>query len=306
MAVEEKKGILLETGTNEFEIVEFNIGDVHYGINVAKVREVITRTPVTEMPQAHPYIDGLFTLRGKAIPLVNLPRCLNVQTPDEPKNIIVTEINNYDIGFLVDSVSRIHRISWKNMEPAPEVGDQSRVVGIIKMDEKIILLLDFETIIAEINPEIHQKLTTFDDATVDMKAKRSNIHVVCAEDSPLLRELLVSTLHESGYRFVRDFNNGQDAWNFLSNIDKDIPIEDEVRIIISDIEMPQMDGHRLLKLVREDQRYSDTPFILFSSLISEEMRRKGEQLGANGQISKPEINQLIGLMDELIFNIKHA
>lgn len=304
MAVEEKKGILLETGTNEFEIVEFNIGDVHYGINVAKVREVITRTPVTEMPQAHPYIDGLFTLRGKAIPLVNLPRCLNIQTSDEPKNIIVTEINNYDIGFLVDSVSRIYRISWKNMEPAPEVGDQSRVVGIIKMEGKIILLLDFETIIAEINPEINQKLTTFDDATVDVKAKRSNIHVVCAEDSPLLRELLVSTLHESGYRFVRDFNNGQDAWNFLSNIDKDIPVEDQVRVIISDIEMPQMDGHRLLKLVRGDQRYAETPFILFSSLISEEMRRKGEQLGANGQISKPEINQLIGLLDELIFKKK--
>ena len=88
------------------------------------------------------------------------------------------------------------------MEPAPEVGDQSRVVGIIKMEGKIILLLDFETIIAEINPEINQKLTTFDDATVDVKAKRSNIHVVCAEDSPLLRELLVSTLHESGYRFA--------------------------------------------------------------------------------------------------------
>ncbi|MBO5588176.1 MAG: chemotaxis protein CheV [Anaerovibrio sp.] len=305
MATEEKKGILLETGTNEFEIVEFNIGDVNYGINVAKVREVITRTPVTEMPQAHPYVDGLFTLRGKAIPLVNLPRCLNVQTPDEPKNIIVTEINNYNIGFLVDSVSRIHRISWKNMEPSPEVGDQSRVVGIIKMEGKIILLLDFETIIAEINPEINQKLTTFEDATVDVKAKRNNVHVVCAEDSPLLRELLVSTLHESGYRYVRDFNNGADAWKYLSDgIDKDAPIEDQVRVIISDIEMPQMDGHRLLKLVREDQRYANIPFILFSSLISEEMRRKGEQLGANGQISKPEINQLIGLIDELVFNYK--
>ena len=305
MATEEKKGILLETGTNEFEIVEFNIGDVNYGINVAKVREVITRTPVTEMPQAHPYVDGLFTLRGKAIPLVNLPRCLNVQTPDEPKNIIVTEINNYNIGFLVDSVSRIHRISWKNMEPSPEVGDQSRVVGIIKMEGKIILLSDFETIIAEINPEINQKLTTFEDATVDVKAKRNNVHVVCAEDSPLLRELLVSTLHESGYRYVRDFNNGADAWKYLSDgIDKDAPIEDQVRVIISDIEMPQMDGHRLLKLVREDQRYANIPFILFSSLISEEMRRKGEQLGANGQISKPEINQLIGLIDELVFNYK--
>ena len=307
MAADDKKGILLETGTNEFEIVEFSIGSVNYGINVAKVREVITRTPVTEMPQAHPYIDGLFTLRGKAIPLVNLPRCLNMTSVGDPKNIIVTEINNYNIGFLVDSVSRIHRISWKDMEPAPEVGDQSRVVGIVKMQDKIILLLDFETIIAEINPEINAKLTTFDDASTDMKSRRANVHVLCAEDSPLLRELLVNTLHESGYRFVRDFNNGQDAWNYLSNnLTADLPIEDQVRIIISDIEMPQMDGHRLLKLVREDQRFNDIPFILFSSLISEEMRRKGESLGANGQISKPEINQLIGLMDELIFGIKES
>ena len=305
MAVEENKGILLETGTNEFEIVEFSIGSVNYGINVAKVREVITRTPVTEMPQAHPYVDGLFTLRGKAIPLVNLPRCLNMPSQGEPKNIIVTEINNYDIAFLVDSVSRIHRISWKNMEPAPEVGDQSRVVGIVKMQEKIILLLDFETIIAEINPEINAKLTTFDDAPMDMKAERSNVHVLCAEDSPLLRELLVNTLHESGYRFVRDFNNGQDAWNYLANnLKADLPVEDQVRVIISDIEMPQMDGHRLLKLVRSDARFNGIPFILFSSLISEEMRRKGEELGADGQISKPEINQLIGLVDELIFGIK--
>ena len=305
MAVEENKGILLETGTNEFEIVEFSIGSVNYGINVAKVREVITRTPVTEMPQAHPYVDGLFTLRGKAIPLVNLPRCLNMPSQGEPKNIIVTEINNYDIAFLVDSVSRIHRISWKNMEPAPEVGDQSRVVGIVKMQEKIILLLDFETIIAEINPEINTKLTTFDDAPMEMKAERSNVHVLCAEDSPLLRELLVNTLHESGYRFVRDFNNGQDAWNYLANnLKADLPVEDQVRVIISDIEMPQMDGHRLLKLVRSDARFNGIPFILFSSLISEEMRRKGEELGADGQISKPEINQLIGLIDELIFGIK--
>lgn len=305
MAVEENKGILLETGTNEFEIVEFSIGSVNYGINVAKVREVITRTPVTEMPQAHPYVDGLFTLRGKAIPLVNLPRCLNMPSQGEPKNIIVTEINNYDIAFLVDSVSRIHRISWKNMEPAPEVGDQSRVVGIVKMQEKIILLLDFETIIAEINPEINAKLTTFDDAPMDMKTERSDVHVLCAEDSPLLRELLVNTLHESGYRFVRDFNNGQDAWNYLANnLKADLPVEDQVRVIISDIEMPQMDGHRLLKLVRSDARFNGIPFILFSSLISEEMRRKGEELGADGQISKPEINQLIGLIDELIFGIK--
>ena len=300
MAVEENKGILLETGTNEFEIVEFSIGSVNYGINVAKVREVITRTPVTEMPQAHPYVDGLFTLRGKAIPLVNLPRCLNMPSQGEPKNIIVTEINNYDIAFLVDSVSRIHRISWKNMEPAPEVGDQSRVVGIVKMQEKIILLLDFETIIAEINPVINEKLTTVEEATRDIKDRRADVPVICAEDSPMLRELLVSTLRDSGYVKVQGFNNGQEAYEFLmAAVEKNGNIKDNVGVIVSDIEMPKMDGHRLLKLVRSDSRFNDVPFILFSSLISDEMRRKGERLGASGQIAKPEINQVIELLDNL-------
>ena len=303
--VGDKKGILLETGTNEFEIVEFSIGKVNYGINVAKVREVIQRAPVTAMPQAHPYIDGLFTLRGKAIPLVNLPRCLNVANGDDAKNIIVTEINNYDIGFLVENVSRIHRISWKDMEPSPEVGDQSRVVGIIKMPDRIVLLLDFETIIAEINPEINAKLTTVEDAAADVRAQRSDIHVVVAEDSPMLRDLLVTTLHDSGYRFVRDFGNGADAWEYLRSLAaKEGDISNHVGIIVSDVEMPKMDGHRLLKLVRANERLADVPLVLFSSLINEEMRLKGESLGASAQISKPEIGQLIGLLDKLIFGKK--
>ncbi len=298
----DKKGILLETGTNEFEIVEFSIGKVNYGINVAKVREVIQRAPVTAMPQAHPYIDGLFTLRGKAIPLVNLPRCLNVANGDDAKNIIVTEINNYDIGFLVENVSRIHRISWKDMEPSPEVGDQSRVVGIIKMPDRIVLLLDFETIIAEINPEINAKLTTVEDAAADVRALRSDVHVVVAEDSPMLRDLLVTTLHDSGYRFVRDFGNGADAWEYLRGLAaKEGDISDHVGIIVSDVEMPKMDGHRLLKLVRANDRLAEVPLVLFSSLINDEMRLKGESLGASAQISKPEIGQLIGLLDKLIF-----
>ena len=298
----DKKGILLESGTNEFEIVEFSIGHVNYGINVAKVREVIQRAPVTAMPQVHPYVDGLFTLRGKAIPLVNLPRCLNVMSTEEPKNIIVTEINKFSIGFLVDNVSRIHRISWKDMEPAPEVGDQSRVVGILKMTDRIVLLLDFETIIAEINPEINAKLTTVEDSSPDARQLRAQVHVVVAEDSAMLRDLLVTTLHDSGYRFVRDFGNGQDAWDYLQNLAaKDGAIDKHVGMIVSDVEMPKMDGHRLLKLVRDNERLKDVPFVLFSSLISDEMKIKGEQLGASGQISKPEISQLIGLLDNLIF-----
>ena len=170
------------------------------------------------------------------------------------------------------------------------------------MKDRIVLLLDFESIIAEINPEINAKLTTIEDAEIETKAKRSAMHVVVAEDSSMLRELLVTTLHESGYRYVRDFNNGKSAWEYLEILaDKEGPIEDQVRIVVTDIEMPQMDGHRLLKLIRDNDRLKDVPVVLFSSLISEEMKRKGDDLGASGQISKPEINQLIGLLDTLIF-----
>ena len=300
--MDDKKGILLETGTNEFEIVEFNVGKVNYGINVAKVREVINLVPITKMPQAHPYVDGLFTLRGRVMPLVNLPRCLNQETEDDLKNIIVTEINNYNIGFLVNSVSRIHRISWTEMEPAPNVSDSPMVVGIIKMLDKMVLLLDFEKIIAEINPEINEKLTTLPEVTKDIKDQRNDIKVFVAEDSSMLRDLLVQTLHDAGYITTRDFSNGKLAWEALQKIgQEEAPLDDSINILISDIEMPQMDGHHLLTQIREHNKLGKLPVIFFSSLINEEMRRKGEAIGANGQISKPEIGQLIDLIDRLVF-----
>ena len=300
--MDDKKGILLETGTNEFEIVEFNVGKVNYGINVAKVREVINLVPITKMPQAHPYVDGLFTLRGRVMPLVNLPRCLNQETEDDLKNIIVTEINNYNIGFLVNSVSRIHRISWTEMEPAPNVSDSPMVVGIIKMLDKMVLLLDFEKIIAEINPEINEKLTTLPEVTKDIKEQRNYVKVFVAEDSPMLRDLLVQTLHDAGYITTRDFSNGKLAWEALQKIgQEEAPLDDSINILISDIEMPQMDGHHLLTQIREHNKLGKLPVIFFSSLINEEMRRKGEAIGANGQISKPEIGQLIDLIDSLVF-----
>ena len=300
--MDDKKGILLETGTNEFEIVEFNVGKVNYGINVAKVREVINLVPITKMPQAHPYVDGLFTLRGRVMPLVNLPRCLNQETEDDLKNIIVTEINNYNIGFLVNSVSRIHRISWTEMEPAPNVSDSPMVVGIIKMLDKMVLLLDFEKIIAEINPEINEKLTTLPEVTKDIKEQRNDVKVFVAEDSPMLRDLLVQTLHNAGYITTRDFSNGKLAWEALQKIgQEEAPLDDSINILISDIEMPQMDGHHLLTQIREHNKLGKLPVIFFSSLINEEMRRKGEAIGANGQISKPEIGQLIDLIDSLVF-----
>jgi len=294
-----KKGILLETGTNEFEIVEFAVGNVNYGINVAKVREVINLVPVTKMPNAHPYVDGVFTLRGRLMPLVNLPRCLGSEdTGSTANNIIVSELNNYYVGFLVNEVSRIHRISWTAMEPAPNISDSDMVVGIIKMAEKLVLLLDFEKIVAEINPEMNIKLTTVPQSSDDVKDKRKTKKIMIAEDSHMLRDLLVDTLHQAGYLNVIAYNDGKAAWDALTILAKsDSPLEEKISILITDIEMPQMDGHRLLKLIKEDHILQKLPVIIFSSLINDETRRKGETIGADGQVSKPEIAKLIALLD---------
>jgi two-component system chemotaxis response regulator CheV len=172
------------------------------------------------------------------------------------------------------------------------------VVGIIKMGEKIVILLDFEKIVAEINPQINAKLTTVPQSTDDMKEQRKTKKIIVAEDSKMLRDLLIQTLHESGYLNVTAYNDGKAAWEALSVIaGSGVPIEESVHMLITDIEMPQMDGHHLLKRVREDRTLNKLPVVIFSSLINEEMRRKGEAIGANGQVSKPEIAQLIGLID---------
>lgn len=303
MAVE-KNGILLESGTNEFEIVEFTVGGVHYGINVAKVREVIQSAlfPVTEVPQAHPYLDGVITLRGSTIPLVNLPRCMGHGQGENCKSIIVTEINAYFIGFLVDEVSRIHRISWKDMESPPQVGGGSRVVGLVRFGERIVQLMDFESIIAEVNPQINKKLTEVESRDDNLQTLRQSAPIVVAEDSMMLREMLVGTLHNAGYENVSAFVNGLDAWNFLHPEEGPAPDMGH-GAVISDIEMPKMDGHRLLKLIRDDEKLRGIPVILFSSLINEEMRSKGEALGATGQIAKPEMNELVDFLDSVLFSI---
>lgn len=296
-----KKGILLETGTNEFEIIEFTVGKVHYGINVAKVREVINPVAVTKMPHSHPYVDGVFTLRGRVMPLVNLPRVLDCEQESAGQNIIVSELNNFYVGFLVNEVSRIHRISWTAMETPPSITNSDMVVGIIKMADKIVILLDFEKIVSEINPDMNLKLTTVPQSNPDLTKMRQSKTILVAEDSPMLRELLVNTLHSSGYENVKAYNNGKEAWEALSDLAVDgTPIENKVQMVITDIEMPQMDGHHLIKKIKEDRDLQVLPAIIFSSLINEEMRQKGNSIGADGQISKPEIGQLIDLIDRKI------
>ncbi|WP_338469980.1 chemotaxis protein [Niallia sp. XMNu-256] len=295
------KGILLKTGTNELEIVEFGIGKNHFGINVIKVREIINPVSVTIIPNSHPHVEGIIELRGEVLPVVNVAKAIGFPASDTPEKdkFIVTEFNQQKIVFHVHSVSQIHRISWQQIEKPSEMyqGADSQIIGVIKLNGEMILLLDFEKIVVEINPESGISVERLQKLG---HRERSNKHLVIAEDSPLLRNLLLDTLAEAGYHNIEFFENGAEAYRFLESIiNKGTEIEKEVQLVITDIEMPQMDGHHLTKKIKQNSDLSKLPVIIFSSLITDDLRHKGQVVGANSQVSKPEIDELVRLIDQL-------
>jgi len=296
------KGILLETGTNELEIVEFGVGKNKFGINVIKVKEIINPVPITTIPHAHPNVEGIMELRGEVLPVVNLANALGLPPSEEPEKdkFIVSEFNKTKIIFHVHNVSQIHRISWEDIEKPSEMyqGAESQIIGVIKLNGEMILLLDFERIVVDINPESGINVQQLKRLGT---RERSNKQLLVVEDSPLLRKLLEDTLAEAGYDKVLFFENGREALEHLQGIiDSGKKIEDVVQLVITDIEMPQMDGHHLTRKIKEEAKLSQLPVIIFSSLITEDLRHKGKRVGANAQVSKPEIAELILLVDEHI------
>ena len=278
--------ILLENGTNELEVLEFTLDGNLYGINVAKIREIINYQEVTPVPNAHPSIEGIFMPRDKMITAGGL--------------FIVTNFNKLDIAFHVDSVIGIHRVSWKEIiKPGATVStpEDGISTGIIKFNEKLIIILDFEKIVTDISPETGLKMAEI-DALGDRE--RCDVPILIAEDSALLNKMIVDSLKRAGYDNVIRTENGQEAWDIIRDFRDKGTLERNIHCVITDIEMPLMDGHRLTKLIKDGEETKYIPVIIFSSLINEEMRKKGEALGANAQLSKPEIGNLVKVVDSLV------
>ncbi len=300
--MENQKGILLESGTNELEIVEFEVANNKFGINVIKVKEIIQPIPVTFIPHVHPHVEGIIQLRGEVLPVVDMLKVLGIPSDNRSpqQKYIVAEFNKQRVVFHVDNVTQIHRISWDQIEKPSDMyqGGTSQVIGVIKRNEEMILLLDFERIMVDINPESSISV----DAVKKLgKRERTEKKVVIAEDSPLLRKLLFDTMTEAGYVNTEFFENGRDAYEYLEALVKaDKNIENHVQIVVTDIEMPQMDGHHLTKKIKTHPDLKKLPVIIFSSLITDDLRHKGDQVGAEEQISKPEIAELILKVDKLI------
>lgn len=303
----EMTNILLEAGTNELEIVEFKIGECYYGINVAKVQEII-RFPeaLVDVPNSHNSVEGIMNLRGNVVPIMNLPKHLG-KAPvvnQASSRIIVSEFNKFTVGFWVDSVSRIHRLSWNQVESPSGVfsSGETYVVAVVKMDDRIILLLDFEKITSDISPECGlQKAEVVDYKANSVSFDRKTKTILVAEDSTFIRDMILEYLKAAGYN-THSVTNGQEAWDIMSEFSGNSAskVEDKYQLLITDIEMPMMDGLHLIKNIKEDRNLKHVPCVVFSSMITDELCLKCKSVGADGEITKPEIENLVDLVDRLI------
>ncbi|MEK6160150.1 chemotaxis protein [Vibrio cholerae] len=318
--------ILTESGTNELEIIEFHLEKVlpdgrtktcYYGINVAKVREVIRVPETTDYPNAQPHMIGVFSSREILTPLVDLAGWLGVPTSTDisKKYVIVTDFNRMTNGFLIDSISRIHRISWNDVESPSqflEAGEQDCVVAVVRQDKKLIMILDFEKIISDINPELSMEKY---DVTVDRKVdlnqrmvtKRNAKTIMVVDDSAFIRSLIQDTLSSAGYNIIA-CKDGGEAHEKLMELkqaakEENVLVSELIDAVVTDVEMPRMDGMHLIKRLRDDDSYSSMPIVMFSSLMSDDNRAKALALGANDTLTKPEIGKMVAMMDKYILNM---
>ena len=295
--------ILLESGTNELEIMEFTVGGELFGINIAKIREIMRAQETKRMPNSHNFVEGIFKQRGEVITVIDLAKCLNIERTENKSHdiFILTHFNKLNFAFRVESVVGIDRVSWEDIKKPDKViysGEDSVATAIAEYKDRLITILDFEKIIADISPETSITLDRLDELGDRVESQKK---ILVAEDSMMLSNLIIGFLHKSGYKNTVKFNNGKEAWNYLTEAkNSGLPISNYVSCIVSDIEMPLMDGHRLTKLIKTDDELKHIPVILFSSLISDELRIKGQEVGADEQITKPEIVELVSIIDRLI------
>lgn len=298
--------ILIETGTNELEVLELGIGkDQCFGINVAKVREIIPVSPITKVPQTHPHVEGIVQIRNEVLPVIHLGRALGIPTTlnEDEGFFAITEFNQTKMIFHVGWVNQIHRFSWEDIEKPTHMIEQnsSSVVGVIKLKEKMILLVDFEKILADISPDV--SINDKRKEKIQNRTERNHKGILIAEDSPLLRQLLSETLHQAGYRKLTIFDNGKELWDFLLECyhQQDEQLFQTTHLVITDIEMPQMDGLHLTKKIKQHPILNRIPVVIFSSLVSDSLQHKGVSVGADAQVGKPEVELLVNTLDQLIF-----
>lgn len=306
--MQSKDGILLETGTNEVEFMEFQLNDVNYGINVSKIQHLISlaNVKITRVPQAAPCVIGSIHNHGVPIKIIDLKIALGVPSTEhsDPSRqlVMVTKFNGTTTAFLIDGISKIHRISWTRFNPLNEslVDDSSSgfSTGTITLEDRIVIILDLERLMISYFPNSFHKCQ-LDDIQTSYDKRREEHHVIYVEDSKVVRTLTQDILKKSGYNKIKTFENGEEALRYLreNNNSDDAPID----LVLTDIEMPMMDGLTLCRNIKSLKRRNSQesiPVIIYSSLITDEMARKCKSVGADAQLAKPEVDKIVRTIDQ--------
>lgn len=296
-----KKDILLESGTNELEVLVFKLADYTFGINVAKVREILPSAPITSLAQAHRSVLGVMKLREMVVPVVSLRRHLQVPEiePSGDPTLILADFNAQQTAFVVDRVERIHRLSWEQILAVPAISSlaHSPVTAVARIGERLVIMLDFEMIVDQVT---QQNVRAAAIANPQGLA-RGELRVLVVDDSATVRAVITDTLLASGYRQVRAFSNGHEAWTWLEReAAAGRNLASIADLLISDVEMPQVDGLHLTKLVKSHPQLKALPVLLYSSIVTPDNLKKGQAVGADAQIAKPDVHKVVEVADGLI------
>jgi len=297
-------GILLETGTNEMELLTVFVGDQAFGMNVAKVQSIqqYDQERVTPLPDAPQGIAGMYLYRDKTIPMLDLSQILDVEVPEasDREIVVVTEFNNTVNSFKVQGVKRIYRLSWKDFVPLDSLFENNACfTGSVHVEDTQVLVLDLEHILAAIFPDL--VLEEVSDDLIEQKEviPRDEIQIIFAEDSPTMRKKVVATLKQAGFPHISDFINGEQALSYLKTyyLNKS---EADIRktVLITDIEMPKMDGLTLCRTIKQDPVLKGIYVVMFSSLINKQMEAKCQKVKAENWVTKPETTELIKMLDK--------
>ncbi|MCL2086288.1 MAG: chemotaxis protein [Oscillospiraceae bacterium] len=301
--MEDRREVSFEAGNNELQLLDFLVGDEFFGINIAKVSEIIRYVELTPMPSAPPEIEGVFMHRDKLVTVIDLHKVLNCGSDEDGNGLlIVCDFQQMSVAFHVTTVNGIQALSWSEIEKPPSVrhqGTESVATGVAKLDNRMIMILDFEKIICDLNYGQEFEVSDIDLTTVSKDLDYS-VQIIVVEDSSFLCKVLVDALKQTGFKTVRSFGNGLEAWDYIRSLKGTPDLRKNVAAVVSDIEMPQMDGHSLTRLIKEDKELRTTPVLLFSSLIHENMRMRGESAGADAQFARSQINELIVALFEFL------
>lgn len=296
-------------GTNKLEILLFSLGFDQrtnrkevFGINVFKVREVMRTPEITTAPEMPSSVEGMVSLRGSLVPVIDLAKYAGIVTSNKPEIMIVTEYNGHTQGFLVESVDTILRLDWSAMRVPPDM-ITNRMAGLVtavtELDNgTLVMMMDVEKVLAEtsLNDDGHLYINV-----VPIKEDRM---IFFADDSVVARKQIERTLDAMNVKYAQAIN-GAKAWEELQRMamQSDLAnrkLNTSLHLVLTDVEMPEMDGYMLTKMIKSDPRFAGIPVLMHSSLSGNSNQKLGESVGVDAYVSKFEPQKLAMKLREML------